>query len=468
MGAAETLEPDGQADWMQARQFALLMDGWAGTQVPLLAVWVALGGLMGYFAPDARSVLWAGLLLVVTALGWRGWWVYTRRVAQAPVARQLAHLRRHGLVWLAQALGWGLAPLFFIGAMPAQAEAVGWALTLGVGAVLVSWSAAHLRMAQGFVVVLVLTLLASLWLHFDAVPSGSRAHWWQALLLLVYAAILWRIAGGVHQRVADSIELSYRNARLIESLRAQTRVAHEAARFRTRFLAGAAHDLKQPVNALGIYAEWLSNEPALAEELGPKILQSTRAINSLFDSLFDWVKIDAGRFELVERVVDLRPMWSDLEVQFGAEARQKGLTLRVHRLDAQLRTDPVMLGRVLGNLLANAIRYTARGGVLLAARRRAGGLSLEVWDTGIGIVQAQQAPIFEEFYKVPTTGTEEGFGLGLAIVQGLAQHLGFQVSVRSRPGRGTVFRVWVPPAALVLRDSAAHACGQSAGSGSGS
>ena len=151
----------------------------------------------------------------------------------------------------------------------------------------------------------------------------------------------------------------------------------------------------------------------------------------------------------------------------GPEARLKGLRLRVRPADAELRTDPVMLRRVIGNLLANAIRYTQRGGVLLAARVRAGGVSLEVWDTGIGMAESELGQIFGEFYKVPTAGTEDGFGLGLAIVQGLAQRLGYRVTVRSRPGRGTVFRVWVPTAPAVT-GPAGRACARSAGSGSGS
>ena len=249
-------------------------------------------------------------------------------------------------------------------------------------------------------------------------------------------------------------------------------LAEEASRFKDRFLAGAAHDLKQPVSALGIYAEWLSNEPELVHELGPKILQSTQAINALFDSLFDLVKLDAGRFDIDVRAIDVPELLSDLQVQFSPMAQQKGLALRIRSPQLTVQSDPILLRRILGNLVANAIRYTLQGGILLAARRRGDAVLFEVWDTGIGIAAHEQGQIFGEFYKVRTAGTEEGFGLGLSIVQRLSSRLGYPVSMRSQPRLGTVFRVLVPPepraAAPGFRNSAIHSSGQSAGSASGS
>jgi signal transduction histidine kinase len=109
----------------------------------------------------------------------------------------------------------------------------------------------------------------------------------------------------------------------------------------------------------------------------------------------------------------------------------------VRPADAELRTDPVMLRRVIGNLLANAIRYTQRGGVLLAARRRAAGLVLEVWDTGPGLAAADRQRVFEPFVRLSAAG--EGTGLGLAVVREGARRLGCEVTLRSRPGRGSVF-----------------------------
>ena len=143
-----------------------------------------------------------------------------------------------------------------------------------------------------------LSLAISVGLAFAVRPHTllQQADYWVPVLLGLYWLLLLRIVRHLHELYRSSIDLSYHNARLIYSLQEQTRVAQEASRFKDRFLAGAAHDLKQPVSALSIYAEWLSSEPELVDELGPKILQSTRAINALFDSLFDLVKLDAGRW----------------------------------------------------------------------------------------------------------------------------------------------------------------------------
>ena len=286
-----------------------------------------------------------------------------------------------------------------------------------------------------------LSLAISVGLAFAVRPHTllQQADYWVPVLLGLYWLLLLRIVRHLHELYRSSIDLSYHNARLIYSLQEQTRVAQEASRFKDRFLAGAAHDLKQPVSALSIYAEWLSSEPELVDELGPKILQSTRAINALFDSLFDLVKLDAGRLETDMQTLQVRALLDDLEVQFEPMATQKGLQLRVRAIDAALVSDRIMLRRIVGNLVANAIRYTAQGGVLLTARQRGQAISFEVWDTGIGIPDHEQSQIYEEFYKVPTSGTEEGFGLGLAIVRRLSERLGYTVSLRSRPGRGSVF-----------------------------
>ena len=122
----------------------------------------------------------------------------------------------------------------------------------------------------------------------------------------------------------------------------------------------------------------------------------------------------------------------------------KGLQLRFRRTEATTWSDPMMLRRILGNLLSNAVRHTARGGVLLAIRPRGRMIHLEVWDTGPGIAPEHQQMIFREFYRVPLQGTEEGFGLGLSIVSRLSMALGHPLSLQSRVGRGTVFRLTVP------------------------
>jgi signal transduction histidine kinase len=169
-------------------------------------------------------------------------------------------------------------------------------------------------------------------------------------------------------------------------------------------------------------------------------------VNALFDSLFDLVRLDSGKIKLNVEPVDLGKLLQDLELQYRPVAQSKGLQLRVRGRPGTVISDPILLRRIVGNLVSNAVKYTRSGGVLLAARGRGGSRRIEVWDTGLGIAPVHQREIFREFYKVPShAGTEDGFGLGLYIVARLAAILGHPLSLASRPGRGTVFRLMLRP-----------------------
>ncbi|WP_423460200.1 sensor histidine kinase [Ottowia sp. VDI28] len=437
-----------EADWIEAARYDKVVTGMRSSQVAALVVIGLLCGLMFPYVPAWQLALWG--LASVLALGLRHDFGkrFTKLGELQSIDAQLNFARSRTWIWGLYGAVWTSCAFLLLEPMPPQLEGVCWMLLAGACSVAVLWMSAHLGVARLFLLSAAVCLVASLGLHsligWHAVHSEST--FWFAGFLLAYLLVLLRVAAKQHEMHAKSIDLSYHNARLIYSLRQQTRTAQEALIFKDRFLAGAAHDLKQPVNALSIYAEWLGKEPELSTELGPKILQAAQAVNTLFDSMFDLVKLDAGQFRVVVQPVDLRRLFSDLELQFRPLAAQKGLELRVRPppAGAALNSDPAILQRILGNLLGNAIRYTRQGGVLLAVRCEPEALRFEVWDTGIGIPPDQQSRIFGEFYKVQSAGTEEGFGLGLAIVQRLSGLLGHGVSMRSRPGRGSVFCVRAP------------------------
>ena len=474
MSKPNASELDSQAQWVASRQFSLFMHGWNSTQVQTVVLWAVTVGLMWYFTPGVRTALWTLLSLAVGGARFRTSRTFSLRLKNAEAGEQLAFMHRYRWLPFAYALCWGVTPMVFVGFMPMRAEAVCWSFTLGVVAVFLWWSASRLEHTKVVLGAFLLTLLASLaWRALEAPQLiGVRITIWQPLFLLVYGGVVWSVAKAFNQTYTESIDLRYHNERLIESLRAQNQAAVEAVRFKDRFLASAAHDLKQPVNALGIYAEWLASEPELAHELSLKILKSTQSVNALFDSLFDFVRLDAGKMQVRQRTIKLAELFDDLEVQFRPTALEKSLNLRVRPKAWTLHTDPIMLQRILSNLLANAMRYTSHGGALLAVRPWRGGLRLEVWDTGIGVAENQLGHIFAEFYKVQSAGTQEGFGLGLAIVKRLTEALGYELQVRSREGRGTLFRITLPPDAVVaapeLRTTATRASGRSAASVSGS
>ncbi|PWC54713.1 PAS domain-containing protein [Azospirillum sp. TSO22-1] len=233
-----------------------------------------------------------------------------------------------------------------------------------------------------------------------------------------------------------------------EALRQARVAAEQANEAKSKFLAAASHDLRQPVQSLFLFAaalgERLKGHPTLP--LLDNMRQSLDTLKTLLDSLLDMARLESGRISAVPVRLRLDDVIGKLAAEYGPRARQKGLELRVVRSGAWVTSDPALLDRILRNLIENALKYTRSGRVLLGARRAGGTVRLEVWDTGIGIPADKIDAIFEEFTQVNDTRTERGLGLGLAIVQRLARLLEHRVTVRSVAGRGSVFAVELPRA----------------------
>jgi signal transduction histidine kinase len=238
------------------------------------------------------------------------------------------------------------------------------------------------------------------------------------------------------------LKFQFRNRKLIASLTEEREAAFAAVATKNRMLASAAHDMRQPVLALDLYAGWLMNDPSASADIAPKIAVSTKAVINLFESMFDMSRLTEGQISTNLESVNLDELFSALYTQYQPIAASKNLSLRTHPLQGTVFTDYILLERILGNLLTNSIKYTKTGGVLLACRNSAQGVKIEVWDTGVGISPDQQGLVFKEFYKSPSNaGTSDGFGLGLAIVEQLADLIGAELTLRSRRGLGTVVSV---------------------------
>ena len=246
----------------------------------------------------------------------------------------------------------------------------------------------------------------------------------------------------LEKRVAEkSAALEVEAARQAEA----RREAESANLAKSRFLAAASHDLRQPLHALGLFASALderARDPRSRELVG-RINQSVGALESLFNQVLDVSRLDAGAVKAEPRPVALQPLFDRIANDLSSDAEEKGLALRFVPTARAAITDPVLLERVLRNLVANAIRYTARGGILVGVRPRGGRLAIEVRDSGIGIAPEEQGRVFEEFYQAgePARDRQQGLGLGLAIVKRLCDLLGHELTLASRAGRGTVFRV---------------------------
>jgi PAS domain S-box-containing protein len=253
---------------------------------------------------------------------------------------------------------------------------------------------------------------------------------------------------GTHTDITDRVHAAER----LESTVAERTNDLQAARDRailtaaatTDFLATVSHDIRQPLQAMALQLAALKNE-ATTHEGERRLLSVERSLGSameLLDSLLEYIKLDAGALEPRPTVVSIGNLFEVLGDTFALAAAQKGLRLTVLPTRLAVQSDPQLLGRILRNLVSNAIKYTDRGRVLIGCRRRGDAVRVEVWDTGCGIPTDQLGQIFWEFVQIKDAGRQHGgLGLGLAIVDRLAKLLGHQVDVRSWPDHGSVFAV---------------------------
>jgi signal transduction histidine kinase/CheY-like chemotaxis protein len=268
------------------------------------------------------------------------------------------------------------------------------------------------------------------------------------IIFLGYALTLMR-------KFVDTMNLSERmNITLEERVAERTRALEVANQSKTRFLASASHDLRQPTAAIGLLVSLLRQQKVAPEvkELTDMLDEAVASMESLLVGLLDISRLDAGAVQVQFQPVCLNDVFQAVRVHEKSAADAKGLQLRF-RFPANagphltVLTDPVLIHGVLRNLVANAIRYTQQGGVLVAVRRHGKRrLRIEIWDTGIGIAPDQQERIFDEFYQVSNAARDRsrGIGLGLAIVRRTASLLGEQVTVKSRVGRGSCFSIELP------------------------
>ena len=245
--------------------------------------------------------------------------------------------------------------------------------------------------------------------------------------------------------------------RIQDSLETATALAEKANADKTRFLAAASHDLRQPIQALNLFIHALTgreHDPGSTEIIN-KIERSASALGELLNGLLNISKLEAGMVEPVVTVFPLSRLFDRLILDYASIAQSRGLTLRTVSTSATVRSDLTLLERIVGNFLTNAIRYSQKGRVLLGCRLTRTAVRIEVWDTGIGIEEGNIPLIFQEFHQVENAARNrrEGLGLGLAIVDRLATLLEHPVTVRSKPGKGSVFAVTVPLAEPVEDDA---------------
>ena len=273
-------------------------------------------------------------------------------------------------------------------------------------------------------------------------------HDMMAVLIFAYLVVMWLFARNANIQLVEGLRLRFENVDLAENLRVQKDLADQANLAKSSFLASASHDLRQPIHALGLFIGALRGRQMddEARRLVDHIGGSVSAMDDLFASLLDISKLDAGIVQPSLEPVDIGPLLDRLCREHAEEAVAKGIELRLVECSVPVSSDPVLLERIIRNLVSNAVRYTDLGRVLVGCRRTMDSVSVEVWDTGRGVAPAQQARIFEEFYQIdnPERDRSKGLGLGLAIVKRMTPLIGGDLQFTSEPGRGSLFKLRVP------------------------
>ena len=416
----------------------------AGVCVVLLLFWST--------APVAVIVPWLLAFILMGSVRYMVWRQFSRaRPASPPEWAQW--LLRSNIGTIAAAAFWGATGwLFYVHSAGLQQT--------GLIIIIYTFCVAGVpvlsiqpRMYMAFAVLCLMPLVVRIALVDDA------DHYLLAGELLLIITLTGVLANSYRQALQRAIVLKVEADELSAKLRIETlaadaarREAEIANRAKTQFFTAASHDLRQPLHAMGLFAEALRqrvHEPEVAQ-LVNSINESVDALEGLFSELLDITRIDSGGIEVHEQHFEVGDILRKLRLNFEPAAFEKGLSLRLRGGAHVVFGDPLLAERILRNLVSNAIRYTNDGSVLVSCRRRGDRILLQVWDTGVGIREQEQAKIFDEFYQVPggrvvDPEQRKGLGLGLAIVKRLAALMKAPLTMRSQSGRGTVFTLEMPP-----------------------
>ena len=434
----------------------------------LLRVWARQGRRVPY--PVALSALVIALMagravspwltggwvvLVLAVLGLRAW-----LLSRLPQQHTLPVRRRLQVVVALGALN-GLvfaASLAFAPLLSDYERMVQTILLLGLCAGSVATAAGYLPVLLSFV------LPVSLANSLAWVTGGGGAHavrwveWMVGGLILAFAWILIGLARDVFRVFDESVAIRQQQVQSNEQLRVALAQAESAVQAKTRFLAAASHDLRQPMHTLSLFGAALVKRPldAVSADMVMNMNLAVQALASQMDAVLDISKLDAQVLPVRAQVFALGPWLAALCAEFQPAAQRKGLHLRFESADeaALVETDPLLLERLLRNLIDNAIKYTQHGGVEVRVQRNAVGC--DIWrivvrDSGCGIASGEQARVFEEFYQVGNAARDrsQGLGLGLSIVTRLVDLLDLHLDLHSAPGEGSSFSLSIAAAELM-------------------
>jgi two-component system, sensor histidine kinase len=394
----------------------------------------------GLLTPRTAGI-WVAIIAASHALGFTSGYAYRRR--RRPHASWRPWARLIVAATAGTGLSWGAGSLFLITQYSVELHL--WVAVV-VSAVIAGSAIAFGSYLPVFYAVLFPALVPHiLWPLFQ---GGTLQYRLGALAALYIGALT--VAGRQFNKVfIDALRLRFENLELLDQLRLEKMRAEQANIDKSRFLAAASHDLRQPVHALAMFVGALQAHElnASLRQLADQMNKSVSALDNLFASLLDISRFDAKVVKVRPQVFPIGWLIERVCHDQRVEARAKGLRFVVHPSSLVVRTDPVLMERVLRNLVSNAVRYTMSGRIVVGCRRGQF-VSVQVWDTGPGIPLEEQRRIFEEFYQLdnPERDRDKGLGLGLAIVKRSAELLGCELSLCSKAGAGSVFKIAIPAA----------------------
>ena len=425
-----------QAALLQGNVKSLMLGNAAATLIALL--------MLGSGA--APWALWPWVALQAANIGFNSWAAW--RVGKRPATPRNAQrrLRAAAIASTTSGLLWalGVAVLWQPGDFASQLLLI--FLITGLSANALNSLNAHLPAFYGFFLPCTLSALGAM------LTDWNLRALFVAIMAATYIVTSAQFVKRLHATLVESLRRRYQVETLAADLRLQKELAEQASQAKSRFLAAASHDLRQPVHALSLFVGALGQRPLDVESrrLVGHVQGAVDSMGTMFNALLDVSQLDAGMVPVNPRVLALRPLLQRIADDEGALAQRKGLRLRLNAPELAVRCDPVLLERVLRNLVSNAVHYTDRGGVLLSARVRGGAVRVRVQDSGIGIAPQRQAEVFQEFVQLhnPERDRAKGLGLGLAIVRRLVDLLEVPLALHSVPGRGTCFTLRLPLAPL--------------------
>ena len=344
---------------------------------------------------------------------------------------------------LVSGLTWGLAGYTFYLPEGGVYQAFLVIFLLGIAAGSMAFLSSHIPTFYGFFMLLMFPLIIRMF------QEASLPHIVMGSMMIVYLLVFMVFGRNVNQVFLESILLRFDNLELVNRLTNEKEVAEKANIAKSKFLAAASHDLRQPLHALSLLAGALAERLQHDETKGivDKIRAAVAALENLFNALLDISKLDSGVLQPCIEDFQLQPLFDRMENDYRPEAEQKGLTFEVDNCSKLVvRSDNILLERILRNFVSNAIRYTNEGSVNLTARQEGGRITIIATDTGLGIPLEKQGIIFDEYVQLdnPERDRDKGLGLGLAIVARVAHLLGHELQLESIEGGGSEFRVSVP------------------------